>query len=481
MGNLQAVAMLAAAIHIPLALTVWSMLYRRWRRLPLRLWVAGSLAMGGGATLLAAEGQVPGWASGALGNALMSAAPALRIAALRLDLGWPVRAGWLTALCVFDFSAYLFSVQTMALDKAVMLGYASVGAWTLAFGWHAAMAGRQLHSRSGWVLAMVEVFFGAALLLRLLAMSAGWSPAEVVAESWDFALLVLAGLAAALYGNLGYLGMVVDRTSAAARMARDEQIAEQVQRVAAQKTSEELRALLQQRESMLQMLAHEIRQPLHNVNGAVQAAMLELQPAPADADPMRSLKQRTRERLLRAQAVQTGIQSVLDNTLAAASLMSRGTGTAAQQALGPVDTELDFLIQLVLGDLPAAQREQVEVQQHTALSSIELEPALVRLALRNLLRNAFEHGGAQVHVIIRLMDRQQAPALLLQVSDNGPELAPATLQRMRSDELGLADTAHKVQQLGLLIVHKVMALHGGTLHLEAGRHGGLVATMEFPT
>jgi hypothetical protein len=37
---------------------------------------------------------------------------------------------------------------------------------------------------------------------------------------------------------------------------------------------------------------------------------------------------------------------------------------------------------------------------HTSIRSAELEPVLVRLALRNLLLNAFAHGGASTRSTI---------------------------------------------------------------------------------
>lgn len=145
MSNRQAMALVAALIHVPLALTVWSLLHRRWRALPLHLWVAGALALGVGATLFCAEGSLPGWATHELANALLSVAPALRIVALRLDMDWKPRGGLFVLLCGIDFGIYLYSIHAMREADAVMLGYISMPLWTLVFAWHAAAAGRLLH------------------------------------------------------------------------------------------------------------------------------------------------------------------------------------------------------------------------------------------------------------------------------------------------------------------------------------------------
>ena len=482
MTTVQAMAMLAAGIHIPLALTVWSMLHRRWRRTPLRLWVGGSLAMGIGATLFTATGGVPAWASDELANALLSCASAMRIAALRLDLGWPVRARLLALLSLADFCSYFFGTLWLTETVVVIWGFANMLLWTLAFAWHAAAAGRQLGSRSGWVLAAVELCFAATMLLHLVAMAAGWTEAHSITESWDFVLMIVGGLAAALYSNLGYLGLVLDRTSAAARQARDTQLTETLMREAAEGVAQELRTLLQQRERLLDMLAHEIRQPLHNASGALQAAALALadpatprQGQADDASTLHTVRARTGQRLRRAQAVLSGVQSVLDNTLAAASLMSRDA------PLVRVDTELDFLVQLTLGDLPEAQRQRVQLQWRSGCRSADLEPGLVRLALRNLLINAFAHGGPQVQVVLEVGEAAAPPALLLQVVDDGPGVPGdvAAHALAQGDDAALLRAAPR-QGLGLAIVRRVMALHGGELRVQGASPRGLVACLVFP-
>lgn len=486
MSNLQVAAILASAMYIPLALTVWSILHRRWQRAPLRLWVGGSVALGLGATLIAAEGHLPAWASHELGNVLVSASTPLRIAALRLDLNWPVRGRLLVGLALLDFGGYLMALNTMDEAGIASLGCISLALWSLAFAWHAAEIGRQQNSRSGRVLAVVEAFLAAALFVRALIMAMGWTPGGTVTDDWTFALLVGAGLVSALYGNLGYLGLVLDRTGAAAQQAREAALAERLQREAAAATANDLRALLQQRERLLQIMAHEVRQPLHNAGGALQsAAQLLGEASPPITDLARAqaaldgLKLGASDRITRAQAVLGRVHSVLDNTLAAAKLLVRDS------PLVLVDTDLELLVQLALGDLPGTQRPQVLMRWHTSFRSAELEPVLVRLALRNLMLNAFAHGGPGVQVWLDVAEQATPPALLLQVSDDGSGIADTVLQHLASTPdvpaLPVTEGDHSRRQgLGLFIVRRVMAAHGGELRISARQPRGLVASLVFP-
>ena len=486
MSQIQVAAILVSAVYILLAFTVWAILHRAWPVRPLLLWTAGSLALGLGAMLTVAENLLAPWASHELANVLVTVATPLRIAALRIDLDWPIKTRRLVFLGLLDLGCYALS--RFALDEwgQLLVAYASLGLWTAAFAWHATQAGRKLQSRSGRVMATVEWLLAATLGLRVLAMAAGWTQAHNVTDDWDFVVLVAAGLAAALYGNLGYLGLVLDRTQAAEQQAREAELTQRLGREAAATTANDLRALLQQRERLLQIMAHEVRQPLHNAGGALQSAaqlLGEVSPAVTDLAHAQAalahLKLGASDRIIRAQAVLGRVHSVLDNTLAAAKLLVRDS------PLVLVDTDLELLVQLALGDLPGAQRPQVLMRWHTSIRSAELEPVLVRLALRNLLLNAFAHGGPGVQVWLDVAEQDTPPALLLQVSDDGSGVADAVMQHLASTPDGPAlpvaegDNPRR-QGLGLFIVRRVMAAHGGELRISARQPRGLVASLVFP-
>ncbi|OGB05476.1 MAG: hypothetical protein A3E25_12175 [Burkholderiales bacterium RIFCSPHIGHO2_12_FULL_69_20] len=471
----QLVALVSGVLYGLLALTVWSLLHHRHHALPVNLWTAGSLTMGTGVSLFAARGLVPDWASYGAANNLMGLAMALGIMALRVDLGHPLRAGRLLLVWLLSSGGYWLCMQSPGEAPRVYYGSVMLILGTLAFGWHAAAAGRHTPSRSGLVLAAVEGLLVAVLALRLGLMLAGWAPARGISDTWDFALVACVTVVSSLYGNLAYLGMVLDRTRAIQQRASEAQLAESLRREAAEQQAAALRGLLAQRDQLaaerqqlLQLLAHEIRQPLHNASGALQAARSVL-----DA-PQAGSNQRASERLQRAQVVLGDVRSVLDNTLAAASLLSGG------DALYAPDTDIDFLIDLTLGDLPEAQRHRVSVVWRDQLRSAEFEIGLARLALRNLLRNAFSHGGPEVSVLICVEEQPSPPALVISVIDDGVGPPPDLLQPPTATGGPTPAQALAQRGLGLYIVRQVMARHGGTLELSANLPQGLVARLVFP-
>ena len=98
-----------------------------------------------------------------------------------------------------------------------------------------------------------------------------------------------------------------------------------------------------------------------------------------------------------------------------------------------------------------------------------MEPGLLRLALRNLLTNAFLHAGPAAHVQLQVAEQHEPPALLLRVVDDGPGLPSQVVP-----------AAERRPGLGLTIVQQVMALHGGRLTLQPNWPHGLQAALVLP-
>lgn len=92
-------------------------------------------------------------------------------------------------------------------------------------------------------------------------------------------------------------------------------------------------------------------------------------------------------------------------------------------------------------------------------------PGLVEVALRNLLENAMRHTppGAEILVTIDVIGR-------LSVSDNGPGVPPDFRDRL-FQRFSKGDTRGSGAGLGLSIVSRIMALHGGEARLDPSEPG----------
>lgn len=461
-------------LHMLMACATWLMLRGPREAAALHLWAAGTLALGLGLAVGGLADTLPRALPAALHAgllmgllpALVLAAMLLRVLALRQHQGQPLQLG--AGLAIVGLLALGWIASLQAGDPMVLRSYANavliVG--TAITGRQAWIDGRQRRGgRTARWLAWTEWLLCAALLLRAFTL-ADPTPS---AGRWDWWLAVAAAALAALFGNLGFLGMVMDRLHRAELQARQAQIDETASREAAEQTAQALQALLAQRDeladehdSLLQMLAQEIRTPLGQAEQAMQGAMRVLRhPDGASAAQVNS-------QLQQAQDVLGDVRAVLDNTLAAATLLSREAPLVRQ------DVALDFLIELTLGDLPPQQLDRLTVEWLTDVDTLEVEPGLVRLALRNLLHNAFVHGGPQVNVSLRLDELPGARSLRMVVADDGPGILPERLHAPPGPDEPTR------RRLGLSLVRQVMDLHGGQLVLGNELPHGFVAQLVFP-
>ena len=226
-----------------------------------------------------------------------------------------------------------------------------------------------------------------------------------------------------------------------------------------QRAREQTLAQLKERSDMLDVLAHEVRQPLNNASAALQAATVELS---------RDGKLSAAEPMRRAEMVLNEVQQSIGNTLAVASLLMGGGRVEG------VDTDIDALIEVAIADMPPGEAWRVRMLRETGTRTATMDPGLMRLALRNLLANALRCSPPGSEVVVRVSDSDEPLALILDVEDHGPgipadrlpDFAASAPPRLRRDARG------RRRGLGLHIVQRVMELHGGQWQvLRSGPEG----------
>ena len=228
---------------------------------------------------------------------------------------------------------------------------------------------------------------------------------------------------------------------------------EQQARADSEQRARVLDRLLAERGEMLDVMAHEVRQPLNNASAALQSAAQVLDESGASA---------ASSRLARAQNVLGAVLSSIDNTLAVASLMARSA------PIHQVDADVGVLLRLAIADLPAEERDRVTVASAPGTWTASMDMSLMRLAVRNLLSNALKFSPSRSPVTVRLSDSDEPLALLLDVEDAGKgipnEIVPRLFQRTPHKDRTAAPAGHGLG-LGLYIVRRVMELHGGRVEL----------------
>jgi signal transduction histidine kinase len=193
-------------------------------------------------------------------------------------------------------------------------------------------------------------------------------------------------------------------------------------------------------------VAHELRTPL---------AVLRLE---ADALPRGAR---------RAQ-----ITAEIDRLATLVGELLRFAQSQAASARGPVDLAA-IARQVCEEAAPAAVRRRQEISLDIAGrgTGIEGNPALIEIAVRNIVANALAHTHEGTHVGVRVEDGRR---LIVEDDGEGPGAEPDGLfERFRRGE------GSQGAGIGLALVRRVAELHAGSVRLAPRPGGGTVCQLEL--
>jgi CheY-like chemotaxis protein len=223
---------------------------------------------------------------------------------------------------------------------------------------------------------------------------------------------------------------------------------------------EERDQMLAEREELLRLLAHEVRQPLNNASAALETA------SAAIVASGQQVASDVRSPLVRARQVLDHVIGTLNNTLAAATMLSSGASEAI------ADTDLDTLIGLVIHDVALDERARVVVESHTSTRTVQLQPVLA---------NALAYSPPGSTVRLAISDSEDPLAIVFEVSDLGDGI-PADLLPTVFDKgtRGRNARAKAGAGLGLYIVRKVVSLHRGSIEILPNAPRGSIVRLSIP-
>jgi two-component system phosphate regulon sensor histidine kinase PhoR len=145
---------------------------------------------------------------------------------------------------------------------------------------------------------------------------------------------------------------------------------------------------------------------------------------------------------------------------------------------------LEALLASVVADLAPlaeARRQRVEIHVAPEASTVATDAAKLQDALRNLLENALNYSPEDRRV--RIEAAAHAAEVLLTVSDEGPGIPEADLERV-FERFYRVDKARSRESggtgLGLSIVKHLVELLGGRVWAANRPEGGAVFTISLP-
>jgi signal transduction histidine kinase len=208
---------------------------------------------------------------------------------------------------------------------------------------------------------------------------------------------------------------------------------------------QDIRQMLDAKRALLLAISHELRSPLTRAR-----LNTELLPETAEVSPQREALLRDLQEMARL------ITDLLESERLAAN----------HAALQREPVALEVLAREVIGELQTRHPEAARTALHAApdLPTLQLDPARMRLLLRNLLDNALRHSaGAPLPPELHLSAEGQG--IQIEVRDHGPGVPDDQLPQL-AEPFFRPDTARTRAQggvgLGLYLCKLVAQAHGGT-------------------
>jgi two-component system sensor histidine kinase TctE len=210
--------------------------------------------------------------------------------------------------------------------------------------------------------------------------------------------------------------------------------------------------------------AHQLRTPLAGLKSQTELALAEV------TDPA----QRAR------------LQRVHESAARSAHLVSQLLALAraepeAASAAGRTQLDLQAFAREVTGEwVPRALQAGVDLgfdDQDSHPCPVDGTPLLLREALANLIDNAIRYAGRGAEVTVSV--RQEADAVVLDVEDNGPGIAPALRETAFNRFVRGSDQGSGCG-LGLAIVREIAERHGGSAALAERDGPGVTVRMRLP-
>ena len=206
---------------------------------------------------------------------------------------------------------------------------------------------------------------------------------------------------------------------------------------------------------MAAVVAHEVKNPLTGIRGAIQIIASRLPAGSKDV-------QIVGEIVARIDALNDLMKDLL--------LFAR----PPQPRMATVDVMavLKSVVDLLRQD-PSLQRLQVEVTG--AAPVLAADAALLKIVVQNLLLNGAHamQGQGLIHVSVASVDGQ----CQITIADHGPGIPREVLDKLFTP---FFTTKARGTGLGLSTARRLVEAHGGTLAIESSVGGGTTATLRLP-
>jgi signal transduction histidine kinase len=260
--------------------------------------------------------------------------------------------------------------------------------------------------------------------------------------SWLFFLAAVGCIS-----QLAFLLMLASRTQRYARVKQRREERMRARSVSLNAQNREINRLLDEQRRLLEVLTHEVRQPINNAQAALQNIMSDLRPGDGNQKNVFPVTKRI-------QKILDDITLSLTNAIIGATLLERRESAELR------DCEIISIAQFALLDSPDNVRERIVVDFPERDLILAVDPILLRLALRNLLDNAakFSPPGTAIEFSISLDEERFG--VLISVSNCVSSSFVFERDMLERGKRGHNVAGKEGSGIGLYIVSEIARIHG---------------------
>ncbi|MEK6348473.1 MAG: HAMP domain-containing sensor histidine kinase [Burkholderia sp.] len=231
----------------------------------------------------------------------------------------------------------------------------------------------------------------------------------------------------------------------------------------------ELKQQDQQRRELIANLSHDLRTPLTSLHGYLET--LAMKGATLDAAD--------RDRYLSIALAQSGKVGHLARALFELARLESGLVQPALEDGSLADLVQDVFAKFELG--AKARDVTLDARIEPRLPNVHADFGMIERVLTNLLDNALRHTPEGGHVAVELAARDGA--VVVTVRDTGPGVPAALRESLFRRPVGSWEVASGDSHrggLGLLLVQRMLQLHGSEARLVDEPRGGAVFEFALP-
>lgn len=453
--------LIAGLLYFLMPLVVW-MALRTQKTTSIAQWCIGGELFGLGLLLISLRSQVPDWISYDLAALCMHVGNVTRIQAMQNELGKPmsrpVFAGvvsifWLgyeTGRIIEPYGSYHFVWSLLAIAfQSLWIAHLS-----------RQLAAKESIDSARW-LSLAYLPMAVILCVRVLQVVSGSASHGPLIDEYTNMGMALLGIVAAVVGNTSFLGIYAERAS----RQQIQKAKEDARREETARLGRQIAHLDRQRGLGLiaQSLAHELSQPLTNINIIAERAELKAIHEKGPDSPF----------------VQYAAD-ILRNTQVAVDIMNRIRGyiKAKDIEFQPVSLQqVCTNVTHLMNDWLRSEQIGLEIQITEQDLWVQGDPVQLSQILFNLLRNAGQACSHRPQPRITLRLYTEGDHAMVQVQDNGSGFSP---QALLNDTKQFVSTKIDGLGVGLSISSHIAELHHGSLSLNNAPEGGAQVTVSLP-